>query len=143
MSQEAPDFEQPISFVSQQTGVASASERAAERAQAGFVKVEQTVPPGSTVTVPNVTQAVPTPAVQEVLAMTSVAPHVPETQVRLKVDTDGNGTTDAVPVITPRISAIEFTPGVLATNQTQLDIDLINDGSQATDISAQAIFREL
>jgi len=143
MPQDSEDYERPISFVSQQTGVASAREVAAQTGNSSFIKVEQTVPANDNVLVPNVEQQIPLPVVLELVAMTSVDPFKENTQVRFKIDGDGDGTVDSEPVLTPRIGDLPFDPGALAPPTTVIDIDLINDSSEPTTIAAQAVFREV
>jgi len=143
MPQDSEDYERPISFASQQTGVASAREVAAQTGNSSFVKVEQTVPANDNVLVPNVEQQIPLPVVLELVAMTSVDPFKENTQVRFKIDGDGDGTVDSEPVLTPRIGDLPFDPGALAPPTAAIDIDLINDSSEPTTIAAQAVFREV
>jgi len=143
MPQDSEDYERPISFASQQTGVASAREVAAQTGNSSFIKVEQTVPANDNVLVPNVEQQIPLPVVLELVAMTSVDPFKENTQVRFKIDGDGDGTVDSEPVLTPRIGDLPFDPGALAPPTAAIDIDLINDSSEPTTIAAQAVFREV
>jgi hypothetical protein len=143
MAPESPDFNTQVSIVGQQGGVASAQETAARDGSATQVTVEQQLPPGGSVTIPSVQQAVSLPAVFEVVFMASFDTQVDDCITRLQADANGDGTIDQESVATPRSSPIEFTPGVLIPPTAIIDLTLENFGSVTTTIAAQTIVREL
>jgi len=143
MPRDAPDYEQPTTFASQQRPMFNGRESAANVGDIDFVRVEATVPANSTVTKTDVQQQVDLPAVQEATVMYSIAPHVENTHVRTKIDENGDGTFDSTPIVTPRTGFAQFAPGLTAPPTVVVDIDLVNNGSTSTTIGSQAVFRNL
>ena len=139
---DAEDFERPTTFASQQTGVNSGRELAALQGNATLAEAEATVPANSAVTIPDAQQQVTLPAVLEAINMYSIEPHEEAVYVEFKVDVNSDGTPDSTPLITPRIATESFNPGALTPSTATIDIELVNNSSNATTIGTQALFRE-
>jgi hypothetical protein len=143
MPQDAEDFEQPITFASQQTAAANAREVASQQGAATLAEVETQVPANSEVLVPDAQAQLQLPAILESVSMYSIEPHADATYVEFQIDVDGDGTIDTTPLITPRIATESFDPGALAPPTATIDIRLVNNSGSATTLGAQALFREI
>jgi hypothetical protein len=141
MPVDTPDGERQIAITRQSTPVADVHESAAENGEALFVKVERTVQANTSLVVNDIQQGLPLPVVGELFGFASVDPHVSDSFCRVSVDLDGDGTVDAEPVVTPRIGVLTFSPALLAPPSVVIDLTLVNNGAQATDIAVQIIFR--